>query len=254
MAELTRRNVLGLAALAPLAAAGVSLGEDKKPAQIITPAPGPSPVPKLMPELAPGVTLGPLASHKVALSPREEAHQRYFPDVEVLTHEGKKVNFYNDLIKGKIVTINFMFTHCDEICPLVTANLVRVQQMLGKRVGKDIHMYSFSLQGTDSPKALAAYREKYKIKAGWTFLTGNRDTMELLRRKLGFTYPDPKIDADKTQHIGNVRFGSEPLTIWEVMPGMGNPKYLVQLLTYVERQQQGHPANGREIFNSAERG
>jgi protein SCO1 len=253
MEHITRRNLFGLAAL-PLATAGLALAEEKHPAKVITPSLAPSPVPKLMPELAPGVKPGPLASHVPALSPREEAHQRYFPDVQVITHEGKKVSFYNDLVKGKIVTFNFMYTHCDEICPLVTANLVRVQKELGHRMGKDIHMYSFSLQGTDSPQTLAAYREKYKIKPGWTFLTGDRDTMEMLRRKLGFTYPDPKIDADKTQHIGNVRFGSEPLVIWEVMPGMGNPKYLVQLLTYVERQQQGHPANGRDIFFSAERG
>lgn len=253
MAEITRRNLFGLAAL-PLATAGLGLAEEKHAAKVITPSLAPSAVPKLMPVLDPGVKPGPLASHVPALTPREEAHERYFPDVTVLTHEGKKVSFYKDLIKGKIVTINFMYTHCDEICPMVTANLVRVQKLLGDRVGKDIFMYSFSLQGVDTPQTLAAYREKYHIKPGWTFLTGDRDTMELLRRKLGFTYPDPKIDADKTQHIGNVRFGSEPLIIWEVMPGMGNPKYLVQLLTYVERQQQGHPANGREIFHSSARG
>jgi protein SCO1/2 len=254
MADMTRRNLFGLAGLIPLATAGIALGQEKNPAQAAASEEGPITVPKLMPELEPGVKPGPLASHKPSLNPREQAQQKYFPEVEVLTHEGKKVSFYKDLIKGKIVTINFIYTHCDEICPLVTANLVRVQQTLGDRVGKDIFMYSFSLQGQDSPKTLAAYREKYKVKPGWTFLTGNRDTMELLRRKLGFTYPDPKVDADKDQHIGNIRFGSEPLVIWEVMPGMGNPRYLSQLLTLVERRQQGHPANGREIFNSAVRG
>lgn len=246
--ETTRRKLLGMAALAPLAA-GLMFGEDKNRV-IVTP----SRTPALVPHLAPGVTPGPLASHKSLLSPREEAHRRYFPDVDVFTHEGKKVSFYKDLIKDKIVTINFMYTHCDEICPLVTANLVKVQKLLGHRVGKDVFMYSFSLQGQDTPETLRAYRKEYGIKPGWTFLTGDSGTLELLRRKLGFTYPDPKVDADKTQHIGNVRFGSEPLIMWEVMPGMGHPEYLVQLISYVESEQNGHPRNGRDIFHSAARG
>ena len=246
--DTTRRKLFGMAALAPLAT-GLLFAQDKsdKSKQTVE-APGPTPA--LVPQLAPGVTPGPLANHKPALSPREEAHRRYFPDASVFTHEGKKVNFYHDLIKGKIVTLNFMYTHCDEICPLVTANLVKVQKLLGHRVGKDIFMYSFSLQGQDSPETLSAYRKQYEIKPGWTFLTGNLDTMELLRRKLGFTYPDPTVDKDKTQHIGNVRFGSEPLIIWEVMPGMGHPEYLAKLISYVEGEQDGHPANGRDIFHS----
>jgi protein SCO1/2 len=247
--QLTRRKFVGVAGLAPLAT-GFMFGQNKT-----TPAvAAPDQSPMMLPQLAPGTKLGPLAARKPALSPREEAHLRYFPDVTVLTHEGKKVRFYDDLIKGKIVTINFMYTHCDEICPLVTANLVKVQKLLGDRVGKDVFMYSFSLQGQDSPETLRAYRKQYDIQPGWTFLTGDSQTMELLRRKLGFTYPDPQVDADKTQHIGNVRFGSEPLIIWEVMPGMGHPEYLVKLISYVEGEQQGHPANGREIFHSDARG
>lgn len=250
--ETTRRRLIELAAFAPLASASM-LGEDKNRATSSAAAVAPTAIPKMLPELAPGVTPGPLASRRPSLSAREQVHRRYFPDVTLLTHEGKKVSFYKDLIKGKLVTVNFMFTECQEICPLVTANLARVQELLGGRVGKDIFMYSFSLQGQDSPKALRAYREKYHIKPGWTFLTGDLDTMELLRRKLGFTYPDPKIDADKTQHIGNFRYGSEPLMMWETMPGMANPKYLVQMISYVEAQHQGHPKGAREIFNSAAR-
>lgn len=244
--QFSRRKFVGMAGLAPLAA-GFAFGEDKK----ISAATSLITRPKLMPELAPGIRPGPLASSKPALSPREEAHMRYFPDVTVFTHEGKKVSFYNDLIKGKIVTINFMYTHCQEICPMVTANLVKVQKLLGHKVGKEVFMYSFSLQGQDSPETLREYRKQYDIKPGWTFLTGDLQTMELLRRKLGFTYPDPRVDADKTQHIGNVRFGSEPLIIWEVMPGMGHPDYLVELISYVEGEQNGRPANGRDIFHSA---
>jgi len=69
---------------------------------------------------------------------REQIRARYFPNVTVVTHEGRKARFYDDLIKDKIVTINFMYADCEGICPGITANLVKVQKVLGDRVGRDI--------------------------------------------------------------------------------------------------------------------
>src|SRR5215510_2083471 len=75
-------------------------------------------------------------------SSREMIRARYFPNVALTTHEGRKVRFYDDLIKDKIVTINFMYADCDGVCPGITANLARVQKLLGDRVGRDIFMLS----------------------------------------------------------------------------------------------------------------
>ena len=60
----------------------------------------------------------------------------YFPNVALRTHEDKSVLFYDDLIAGKFVLINFMYTGCGEICPGMTANLVEVQRLLSERVGR----------------------------------------------------------------------------------------------------------------------
>lgn len=68
-----------------------------------------------------------------------------FPNVPLVTHEGKAVRFYDDLVKNKTVMINFMYARCGDICPGMTANLKLVQKELGDRVGKDIFMYSISL-------------------------------------------------------------------------------------------------------------
>src|SRR4029077_15107933 len=62
----------------------------------------------------------------------------YFPNVPLTTQDGIKVHFYDDLIKGKIVVIDLIYTHCVDACPLETARLAQVQKMLGDRVGKDI--------------------------------------------------------------------------------------------------------------------
>lgn len=170
------------------------------------------------------------------VSGREKVRRRYLPNLPLVTHEGKKVLFYDDLVKGKIVTINFFYSHCEEICPLVTANLAKVQKLLGARVGRDIFMYSITLKPEeDTPTVIKEFREMHGIKPGWTFLTGNSSDIEVLRRKLGFTYPDPAIDKDKSQHIGNVRYGNEPLALWAACPGQANPEWIVESLSWVDR-------------------
>ena len=65
-----------------------------------------------------------------------------FPNVPLITHEGKVVRFYDDLIKNKIVMINFMYASCMDICPGMTANLKQVHKEFGDRMGRDIFMYS----------------------------------------------------------------------------------------------------------------
>ena len=61
----------------------------------------------------------------------------YFPNVPLVTHEGETVHFFDDLIKDKIVAINFIYTHCPDTCPLETAQLVKVQEILGERCEDD---------------------------------------------------------------------------------------------------------------------
>ena len=175
-------------------------------------------------------------------SSREMIRDRYFPNIVLTTHEGKKVRFYDDLIKDKIVTINMMYADCEGVCPGITANLAKVQKALGKRVGRDIFMYSITLKPRqDTPKALKEYAKMHGAGPGWSFLTGDPGDIELVRRKLGFTNPDPKLDADKSQHIGMVRYGNEALQQWAACPGMANASWIVESVLFVDwpKIQQG---------------
>jgi cytochrome oxidase Cu insertion factor (SCO1/SenC/PrrC family) len=94
------------------------------------------------------------------------------------------------------------YAKCEGICSPVTRNLVRVQRLLGDRlgkdrIGKDVFIYSFSLKPKeDNVAALKHYADMHKVGPGWLFLTGKPDDMELLRRKLGFVDPDPELDKD----------------------------------------------------------
>jgi len=161
------------------------------------------------------------------ISPRERIRERHFPNLQLITHQGNKVRFYDDLIKDRKVIVNFMFTSCENACPLVTANLVRVQHILRDRIGRDIQIYSLTLDPlTDSAQALRDYAASHHTGPGWLFLTGKPQDMEQLRRSLGFWQRNPKRDADKTQHIGVIRFGTEACTRWAACPGLAPPDWI----------------------------
>jgi protein SCO1/2 len=167
---------------------------------------------------------------------RGRIQRLHLPNVPLLTHEGKRVMFYDDLVKDKIVTMNFFFAKCDEICPTVMANLAKVQKLLGADVNRKLFMYSFTLKPEeDNVSVLQNYRKMFDAKPGWTFLTGKLEDIEKLRRGIGFSYPDPAIDKDKTQHIGNVRYGNEPLMLWAACPGMAHAEFVAESISWMLR-------------------
>jgi protein SCO1 len=173
------------------------------------------------------------ASRPVAAAPAGP-RANYFPNTIVQTHDGRKLRFYDDVVRGKVVVFNMMYSVCTGICPGNTANLLQVQQALGNRVGKDIFMVSMTLQpGFDTPKALNDYVKSYGIKPGWTFLTGEPKEMDVIRRKLGFFNDDPKIDADLANHTGMVRIGNESLDRWFMMPALSAPKQIARSILQI---------------------
>ena len=101
----------------------------------------------------------------------------HFPNVDLITHEGKKVRFYDDLIKGKVVAIELIYTTCKYSCPLETARLVQLQKLMGDRMGKDVFFYSISIDPEhDTPAVLKDYAEKYHVGPGWLVLTAGKRT------------------------------------------------------------------------------
>lgn len=97
-------------------------------------------------------------------------------------------------------------------------------------------MCSFTLKpDQDTPKVLRDYANLYHAKPGWTFLTGRPDDLELLRRHLGFTDPVPAVDKDKSQHIGNIKIGNEPLMLWTACPGMAHADWILKAISWMDR-------------------
>ncbi len=156
---------------------------------------------------------------------------RHLPNIELVTHEGRRVHFYDDLVRGKVVAINFMFATCRVACPLATEHLVEVQKSLADRAGRDVTMLSISLDPErDTPEVLRGYAEAHGVGPGWYFLTGKRDDIEMLRRKLGAYELDPVIDADPKQHTGIVILGNEPAGRWKAISVLSKPVRIRQAI------------------------
>jgi protein SCO1/2 len=171
----------------------------------------------------------------MSASSREAIRKRYLPDLVLQTHEGKAALFYEDLVKDRVVVLNFMYLNCEDgSCPITTHSLLQVQKRLGKRIGRDIFMYSITLDPEhDTPAALAKYARSHGVRPGWQFLRASAPDTEVLRRKLGFFNTDPKVDANKSSHAAMVRFGNEPRQLWSMVSGFASPKAISRAILWV---------------------
>ena len=149
----------------------------------------------------------------------------YFPNVPLITQDGTVVHFYDDLLKGKKVAINLIYTSCTRECPLETARLAQVQRLLGDRVGKDLFFYSISIDPEhDTPAVLKAYAEKFHVGPGWLFLTGKPDDITLVAKKLGLSSRTDVLTQDG--HGASLMIGDEASGQWMRNSSVDNPRFL----------------------------
>ncbi|HKB12501.1 MAG TPA: SCO family protein [Vicinamibacterales bacterium] len=153
----------------------------------------------------------------------------YFTNVALTTHEGKTVRFFDDLIKGKIVAINLIYTTCQYACPLETARLAQVQRLLGDRMGRDVFFYSITIDPDhDTPAVLNEYARKYGAGPGWLFLTGSRSDIDALSRRLGLYAPLDPDDPDG--HLPYLLVGNQATGQWMRNTAVDNPKFLARTI------------------------
>lgn len=151
------------------------------------------------------------------------AAAKYFPNLVLYTQDNKPVHFYDDMLKGKVVVINFFFTSCTAICPPMTANLGRVQTALGEHVGKDVTMISISVDpDTDKPETLKKYADRFKAQPGWYFLTGEKKNVDWVLYKLGGYV------ADKNTHSSILIIGNEATGEWMKVYALAKPSEIAE--------------------------
>jgi cytochrome oxidase Cu insertion factor (SCO1/SenC/PrrC family) len=136
----------------------------------------------------------------------EQKARAYFTNLELITQDGVRLRFYDDVLKDKVVVINFIYTNCQGACPLMTRNLTLVRDMLDGAVGEDIHFVSISLDPLrDTPAAMKKFAQVHNAdQDGWLFLTGRPDNVNMVTKRLG-TYTDDLEAHSTTLLAANVR-------------------------------------------------
>ena len=156
----------------------------------------------------------------------QAAAAKYFPNLVLRTQHNQPVHFYEDLLKGKVVLINFIFTSCSGVCGPMTANLARAQSYLSEHVGKDVVMISISVDpAVDTPDVLRKYADKFKAKPGWYFLTGDKKNVDWVLYKLG-GYVE-----DRQQHTSVLIIGNEVTGEWLKLNAMATPTDIASAVT-----------------------
>jgi cytochrome oxidase Cu insertion factor (SCO1/SenC/PrrC family) len=152
------------------------------------------------------------------------------PDIVVYDQNSKRLNFYNDLIKGKTVAINFIFTTCTTICPPLTATFRRVQQDLATSAPKAT-LISISVDpATDTPQRLNDFAGKFKAGPGWAFVTGDSADIASLLRALGAAV------ANKNDHTPMILIGNDVAGYWTRAYGLSSPTALVKTIAQAARR------------------
>lgn len=176
-----------------------------------------------------GVAAGALAQdhhHHMAGMAAAPAQQGARPltirDVTVQAQDGRKLHFYSDLVKGRRVAINFIFTSCTTVCPVMGLRFAQLQPLLGKR---DVSLISISIDpANDTPARLRAWSARMGAKSGWTLVTGAKTDIDTLLQSLGAPAADP------TSHSPLVIVVDDRAGKWQRVDGLSEPAKLLAIL------------------------
>ncbi len=170
------------------------------------------------------------APQSAPLAPRPlsyAARHGWLPNVPLLAHPGATYHFYDDLVRDRIILLNFFVVACTEgRCPVANQNLRKVQDMFGDRMGRDVFFYSVTLEPEkDTQPILKEYAEDiFEVGPGWLFLTGKPADVEALRVAQGFVDQDPERDRDVSNHSSTARLIADRKGRWAMVPLNTSPR------------------------------
>jgi protein SCO1 len=159
-----------------------------------------------------------------------QAMRKYFPNVELRTQQGTTVHFYDDVVRGKVLLIHWMFTRCSRSCPLATPKLVKIQRTLEHSIGNRVQLVSISVDPKhDTPQILNQYASRFRPPKNWVLLTGSKADVDLIRHKLGVYDEDEKI----LEHMNVLTVGNEPLGQWLALPVFSSDQEIIRTVTRI---------------------
>ena len=146
-------------------------------------------------------------------------------DVNVITQADRPVRFYSDLVKGRLVAVNFVFTDCGTVCPLMGLRFAQLQNLLGPQAS-DVALLSISIDPlNDTPARLAEWSQKFGAKPGWTLVTGGKADIDTLAKSLGSSAVDPASHSPLLIVIDDRHGGP-----WQRLDGLADPATVARIL------------------------
>jgi protein SCO1/2 len=116
------------------------------------------------------------------------------PDVTLVNHEGARVRLRQYLDTDRPVVLDFFFTSCSTVCPVLSASLLGLQKSFGPET-QQARLVSIAIDPEhDTPEVLRGYRRRFGAQPGWDLLTGSREDVEQVRKAFG------AYTADKMAH------------------------------------------------------
>jgi cytochrome oxidase Cu insertion factor (SCO1/SenC/PrrC family) len=165
------------------------------------------------------------------LTERELKAREYFSDRPLVDQDGQQHRFFSDLLRGHIVVLNVVFTHCEDACPLMTKRLLGVSREVGDRFGQDVRFISVSVDPQrDTPERLKAFAvEQGADLPGWRFVTGNADDSQYILGRLG------QWSDDENDHSTLLLVGNASQARWSKIPPQATS---AQIITKIDEFRQ----------------
>lgn len=163
----------------------------------------------------PALALGSLPNNLIeqrAARVIDRTRNQGFPDTRVTAHTGEVFRFYDDLVRDRIVMINFMSIEREPKLP-ITHNMARLVRGFGDRIGRDIHAFSISYDPNDTPEQLARFARSFNAPAGWKFLSTTPEDVIALGYRLYRTEGRFR----SAMHSDLIHYGNASVGLWGTM-------------------------------------
>ena len=141
--------------------------------------------------------------------------------IELVDQDGRTVTLAEAVGTDRPVMVNFIFTTCTTICPVMSSGFSQLQKSLGEAQDQ-VRLVSISIDPeADTPAALRAYAKRYRAGESWVFLTGTRAASEAAQRAFG------AFRGDKTNHAPTTYVRRAPDGAWEQLDGLSSGETLL---------------------------
>jgi protein SCO1/2 len=148
-----------------------------------------------------------------------------FPDASLVASDGRKVRFSSDVLGDRLIVMDFVYTNCSTVCPVVSAIFSQLQERLGARMDKEVRLVSVTVDpARDTPAQLKTYSAKHGARSEWWWLSGHPESVTSVLKAAGTWTPNFE-DHPAVVLVGDARTGQ-----WTRFYGFASPDEILARL------------------------